>query len=187
MLAAALLALCAALAGAAGTPAAGAARTTSPAAAHKASTTQRATPAATRTRPAVPRTTLPAVEAQVMCVTCKIPLTVAQSPQADRERIYIQGLIDRGRTLPQIKRALVFQYTDAVLALPPSRGFDLAVYVVPAVVVLALLATVAVLLPRWRRRARATQAAREAEEVPSPGALSSTDTARLEADMARFD
>ena len=45
------------------------------------------TPIATIT----PRTTLPAVESQVMCVTCKIPLTVAQSPQADRERAYIKN------------------------------------------------------------------------------------------------
>jgi cytochrome c-type biogenesis protein CcmH len=135
---------------------------------------------------ATPRTTLPAVEAQVMCVTCKIPLTVADSPQADRERVYIQKLIDRGETLPQIKRALVFQYTDAVLALPPSHGFDLGVYLVPGAVVLALLATVAVLLPRWRRRARETQAAREAEEIPAP-TLDPADAARLEADMARFD
>ncbi len=134
-----------------------------------------------------PRTTLPAVEGQVMCVTCKIPLTVAQSPQAARERAYIQGLIDQGRTLAQIKRALVFQYGPAVLALPSSHGFDLTVYVVPAVVVLALLATVAVLLPRWRRRARAAQAARAAEEVPSAPTLSDTDAARLAADMARFD
>jgi cytochrome c-type biogenesis protein CcmH len=136
--------------------------------------------------PATPRTTLPAVESQVMCVTCKIPLTVAESPQANRERVYIQRLIDRGETLPQIKRALVFQYTDAVLALPPSHGFDLGVYLVPAAVVLVLIATVAVLLPRWRRRARAAQAAREAEEISGP-TLDAADAARLEADMARFD
>jgi cytochrome c-type biogenesis protein CcmH len=135
---------------------------------------------------AAPRTTLPAVEAQVMCVTCKIPLTVAESPQADRERAYIQKLIDAGKTLPQIKRALVFQYTSAVLALPPSRGFDLGVYLVPAAVVLALLATVAVLLPRWRRRARVAQAAREAEQWVAPE-LDPADAARLKADMARFD
>jgi cytochrome c-type biogenesis protein CcmH/NrfF len=121
-----------------------------------------------------------------MCVTCKIPLTVADSPQASRERVYIQRLIDRGETLAQIKRALVFQYTDAVLALPPSHGFDLGVYLVPAAVVLALLATVAVLLPRWRRRARVAQAAREAEGV-SPAPLDRADADRLKADMARFD
>jgi cytochrome c-type biogenesis protein CcmH len=138
--------------------------------------------------PAVaPRTTLPTVEGQVMCVTCKIPLSVADSPQASRERVFIQGLIDRGRSEAQIKRALVYQYGPAVLALPASHGFDLTVYVVPVVVLLALLATIAAILPRWRRRARAAQAARAAAEIPSPGALSTADAARLEADMARFD
>jgi cytochrome c-type biogenesis protein CcmH/NrfF len=135
----------------------------------------------------VPQTTLPAVEAQVMCVTCKIALTTAQSPQATRERAYIQELIDQGQTLGQIKHALVFQYGPTVLALPASHGFDLTVYLVPAAVLLILLTTVVMLLPRWRRRARAAQAARAAEGVPPPGPLSAADAARLEADMARFD
>ena len=42
-----------------------------------------------------PRASLPAIERQVMCVTCKIPLNVAESPQADRERAFIQTLIDK--------------------------------------------------------------------------------------------
>jgi hypothetical protein len=29
---------------------------------------------------------LPVIERQVMCVSCKIPLLLAESPQADRER-----------------------------------------------------------------------------------------------------
>jgi cytochrome c-type biogenesis protein CcmH len=145
-----------------------------------------ATPgAAAAAAAAVPRTTLPAVEGQVMCVTCKIPLTVAESPQADRERAFIQRLIDRGRDAAQIKRALVYQYGSAVLALPSGHGFDLAVYLVPVAVVLALLAMAAVLLPRWRRRARSTPALDPAQAPPAT--LSPTDAARLEADMARFD
>lgn len=135
---------------------------------------------------ATPRTTLPAVEAQVMCVTCKIPLLVAQSHQASRERVYIQGLIDEGHTLGQIKDELVEQYGPTVLALPASHGFDLAAYLVPAAVVLALILTVALLLPRWRRQALAAQAAR-AREGAARASPSPADTARLEADMARFD
>src|SRR6202035_4097413 len=59
---------------------------------------------------AKPRTSLPQIERQVMCVTCKIPLNVAESAQADRERAFIQSLIDRGDSEAQIKRALVGQY-----------------------------------------------------------------------------
>src|SRR5476651_1142143 len=55
------------------------------------------------------RPSLPTIERQVMCVTCKIPLNVAQSPQADRERAFIQRLIDQGQGEAQIKNALVGQ------------------------------------------------------------------------------
>jgi cytochrome c-type biogenesis protein CcmH len=130
----------------------------------------------------VPRTSLPVIERQVMCVTCKIPLNVAQSPQADHERAFIQGLIDQGEDEAQIKRALVGQYGPTVLGLPRAQGFDLTAYLVPLAVVLALLVTLALLLPRWRRRGRA-QAGGEA----GAAALGAGDAARLESDLARFD
>jgi cytochrome c-type biogenesis protein CcmH/NrfF len=129
---------------------------------------------------ATPRTSLPAIERQVMCVTCKIPLNVAESPQADRERAFIQSLIVEGNSEAQIKRALVGQYGPAVLALPSSHGFDLAAYVVPVAALLALLAGLA-LLPRWRRGS----AAPTAQEPAAP--LGGADAARLDADLAHFD
>jgi cytochrome c-type biogenesis protein CcmH len=140
-------------------------------------------PAATASSAAAgSRPSLPAIERQVMCVTCKIPLDVAQSPQADRERAYIQGLIDRGQTEAEIKRTLVAQYGPSVLALPSAHGFGLAAYLVPLAAVLALLGALALLLPRWRRRARIP----DGPDAPRP-ALSSGDAARLDADLARFD
>ena len=129
---------------------------------------------------ATPRTSLPAIERQVMCVTCKIPLNVAESPQADRERAFIQSLIAEGKSEAQIKRALVGQYGPAVLALPSSHGFDLAAYLVPVAALLALIAGLA-LLPHWRRRG----AAAPAQEPAAP--LSGADAARLDADLAHFD
>ncbi len=117
-----------------------------------------------------------------MCVTCKIPLNVAQSPQADRERAFIQSLIDEGRSEAQIKNALVDQYGHAALALPSEHGFNATAYLVPLAALLALLAALALLLPRWRRRARAQ--ARERTPVPALGAA---DAKRLEADLERFD
>jgi cytochrome c-type biogenesis protein CcmH len=130
---------------------------------------------------AAARPSLPTIERQVMCVTCKIPLNVAQSPQADRERAFIAGLIAAGDGEAQIKRALVTQYGPTVLALPSTHGFDLAAYLVPLAVVVGLAATLAALLPRWRRRARA-----QAGAAP-PSAPSAADSARLNADMAHFD
>jgi cytochrome c-type biogenesis protein CcmH len=130
-----------------------------------------------------PRASLPTIEREVMCVSCKIPLDVAQSPQADRERVFIQGLIDRGEDETQIKSALVTQYGQTVLGLPGAQGFDLTAYLVPLAVVLALLGTLATLLPRWRRHAR-SQAARQSSAAAP---LSAADAARLESDLAGYD
>ncbi|HTQ69370.1 MAG TPA: cytochrome c-type biogenesis protein CcmH [Solirubrobacteraceae bacterium] len=129
-----------------------------------------------------PRASLTGIERQVMCVTCKIPLNVAESPQADRERAFIRELIDGGLDEAQIKHALVGQYGSTVLALPPASGFDLTVYLVPAAVVAALAALLATLLVRWRRRGEGP--AEAAEEAPP---LSASDASRLEADLSRFD
>jgi cytochrome c-type biogenesis protein CcmH/NrfF len=132
---------------------------------------------------AAPRASLTQIERQVMCVTCKIPLSVAQSPQADRERAFIQSQIDRGRSEAQIKQSLVGQYGASVLGLPADHGFGAAAYLVPLAAVLALAAMWFVLLPRWRRRARA-QAARGTDAAPG---IAAEDAARLESDLARFD
>lgn len=131
---------------------------------------------------ATPRASMPAIERQVMCVTCKIPLNVAESPQSQRERAYIRGLIAEGKSENQIKSELVAQYGSSVLALPSAKGFDLAAYLVPVAVVLALIGLLVLLLPSWRRHARAQAAA----GADSP-TLSAGDAARLDADLERFD
>jgi len=115
-----------------------------------------------------------------MCVSCKLPLNIAQSQQADRERAFIQGLIDEGKSEAQIKRALVGQYGSAVLGLPAAHGFDLAAYLVPVAVVGGLLTLLALLLPRWRRRSPSDAGSGTGQ------ALDPSDAARLEADLARF-
>jgi cytochrome c-type biogenesis protein CcmH len=142
-------------------------------------------PTALATAPATaatPRASLTTIERQVMCVTCKIPLNVAESTQADREREYIQSLIDQGQDEAQIKSALVSQYGPTVLGLPATHGFQLAAYLVPLAVVVTLAALLAMLLPRWRRRAREPALA-----GAPPETLSAPDAARLDSDMARFD
>ncbi len=131
---------------------------------------------------AAPRTSLPTIERQVMCVTCKIPLNVAESKQADDERAYIQGLINEGENEAEVKRSLVGQYGPTVLGLPATHGFDLAAYLVPIIVVLGLLGTIALLLPRWRRHARLAAASRAPATT-----LSASDSARLDADLSHFN
>jgi cytochrome c-type biogenesis protein CcmH len=111
------------------------------------------------TAAANPAATLPDIEDEVMCVTCGVPLNTAQSPQAERQRELIRGLLAEGRSKEEIKDRLVDEYGVAVLAMPEQSGFGRAAYVVPVAVVAILLALLALLLPRWRRRAPAPAAA----------------------------
>jgi cytochrome c-type biogenesis protein CcmH len=127
------------------------------------------------------RTTLMDVENDVMCVVCGEPLAVADSPEAYQERDFIRGLIAKGYTKAQIERALVANYGIAVLGRPPAHGFNLSIYVLPPAVVLAGLAVLAFLLPRWRRR---RAAAADAGGVAPR--LAPADRQRLEEELSRF-
>jgi cytochrome c-type biogenesis protein CcmH len=123
------------------------------------------------------------IENDVMCVSCREPLAVAQSPQAYAERNYIRGLIAEGKTKQQIEQALVAQYGPAVLGKPPADGFNLTVYVLPPAIVLVGIAILAVVLPRWRRRTRGAAVSTSAGGPP----LTSAETTRLDEELARFD
>ncbi|HLW93869.1 MAG TPA: cytochrome c-type biogenesis protein CcmH [Solirubrobacteraceae bacterium] len=131
---------------------------------------------------AIPKTSLHAIEVQVMCVTCGIPLQVAESPAADQERQFIQALVNQGKTATQIKQALVADFGSAVLDLPPDKGFNVLFYILPIVFVLAGLAILTILLPRWRRNRRPPPPA-----GPTGGGVSQADAERLEQDLKRYD
>ena len=127
-----------------------------------------------------PRTSLTAVENDLMCVACHQPLAVSQSPQAESERRLITHLIALGDTKAQIERVMVAQYGPSVLARPPAHGFNLSVYVLPPVAVLVGLAVVGFALMRWRR-------GRRSEEQRAPVTpLTQAEARRLEEDLAQY-
>lgn len=131
---------------------------------------------------AVARASLTDIEYDVMCVSCREPLAVAQSPQAEAERNYIRSLIADGDTKAEIERELVAQYGTAVLGRPPAHGFNLTIYIVPPAILLVGIGTLALTLPRWRRRTRT------ADGSPATGAppLSTTDARRLDDELSRY-
>ncbi|HEV3000181.1 MAG TPA: cytochrome c-type biogenesis protein CcmH [Solirubrobacteraceae bacterium] len=131
---------------------------------------------------AEPRTSLPDVEDEVMCVLCNVPLNVADEPQADRQRAFIRRLVDQGLTKDEIKDRLVAEYGDEVLAMPEDDGFGVAAYAVPIAIVLAMLAGAALIVPRWRRREPAA-----AGTPPAAPAATQAELRRLDEDLARYE
>jgi cytochrome c-type biogenesis protein CcmH len=135
-------------------------------------------PAAT----AASQTTVNEIEGEVMCPICGTLLELSDSPQAQREKVYVAKLVAAGKTKAEIKDALVAQYGDDVLATPDASGFDLSAYLVP---ILALLVAVVVLLVsvgRWRRAGAAAD--RRAGQVRKPVG---EEAERLDADLSRYD
>jgi cytochrome c-type biogenesis protein CcmH/NrfF len=124
------------------------------------------------------RTSLTDMEDEVMCPICGTLLELSNSPQADRERVFIRRLIDEGRSKAEIKQALVRQYGRGVLAEPKGSGFDLAAWLVPGLAIALAAVVIGFAIRRWRR---AGGRARPAVDV------SPADAERLEADIARYD
>ena len=125
-------------------------------------------------------TSLADIEDEVMCPICGTTLQLSQSPQAERQRAFIQELIAEGATKDEVKDALVAEYGPEVLATPETEGFDLAAWLVPAAAI--VLAAIAILfgLRRWRRD-RTPMGEGEGTE------LAKADRERLDEDIARYD
>lgn len=133
-----------------------------------------------------PKADLVDVEDEVMCVTCKVPLNIAEGAQPDSQRELIRDLIAQGKTKPEIKNELVAQYGPDVLSLPDEEGFGITAYAIPLILGALMLAGLALLVPRWRRRPAAgmTSAAGQSGDEPD---LSSADAKRLDEDLARYE
>ena len=130
-----------------------------------------------------PSTTLADVEDEVMCPVCGTPLGLAtEAPQAQQERAFIERLIADCRSKGEVKRALVAQFGERVLALPgDAEGDDdlgdVLVYVVPALGLLLALGGIGLAVVRWRGRSGRSQRA-----TPR-----TADSGRLDADMERYE
>lgn len=127
---------------------------------------------------AEPQTSLPDIEDEVMCPICGTVLELSDSPQAERERELIRGLIAQGKSKDEVKDALVAEYGRDVLATPDSSGFDLTAWVVPALGIALGVAGVGLAIARLARRS----------DDGSPGPeIEPADTARLDRDMSSYD
>ena len=117
---------------------------------------------------------------QFMCTSCHEPLELVNSPQAISEKQWMRHLLAEGLDMSQLKKAMVAQYGQQVLARPPASGFNLTVYVLPPALFLAGLALLAFTLPKWRERSR--RATRLAGAAP----LATEDAKRLDDELEHF-
>ena len=131
-----------------------------------------------------PRTTLGDIEDEVMCPICGTPLGLAQeAPQAQQQRAFIEDQIAACRSKEEIKRALVAQFGEGVLALPGDESGDddlgdVLVYAIPAAAIMLALAGIGFAVLRWRGGAQARR-----KDPAAAGA----DSARLDADIERYE
>lgn len=121
------------------------------------------------------------IEDEVMCPICGTLLELSSSPQAQRERAFIDRLVGEGKSKAEIKDALVAEYGSEVLAEPSGSGFELSAYVVPALAFLIAAVALAVGIWRWRRGSGRNAGPGD------PDGPSDADAERLEADLARYD
>jgi cytochrome c-type biogenesis protein CcmH len=128
------------------------------------------------------RTTLNEIEEEVMCPVCGTLLGLAESPQATREKAFVEKLVKEGKTKNEIKDELVAQYGDAVLAEPTGSGFSVSAYVVPIVAFVLAALLLAGAVWKWRR-----SAASHDDHSPAVEGPSDEDRRRLDEDLGRYD
>ena len=121
------------------------------------------------------------ISSEVMCPVCGTLLELAEAPQAQRQKAFIARLIAEGKSKEQIKDALVVEYGEEVLAVPRGSGFNLSAFLVPIVAFLVAALALAVGVLRWRR------AGGSPGDGPTANGPSPEDSARLDADLARYD
>ena len=117
---------------------------------------------------AISEETVYEVAGRLRCVVCQ-NLSVADSPSemAGQMRAIIRERLAAGESPDEVQRYFVQRYGEWILLSPPRRGFNLLVWLLPLVFVIAGFAVVALLVRRWTRRPR-----RGAEPVAVDPAMS---------------
>jgi cytochrome c-type biogenesis protein CcmH/NrfF len=127
---------------------------------------------------ACPQTSVADLEDEVMCPVCGTSLaTAGDAPLAVQQRRLIDRLVKQCKSKQEVKDALVAQYGQSVLAEPGDSGFRTATYLIPALALGGGLIGIVLAARRWRRRRPRPPAAKP----------DSPDSARLDADMGRYD
>jgi cytochrome c-type biogenesis protein CcmH len=127
--------------------------------------------------------TLAELETEVMCVECHTTLDMSDSPFAARMRVHIREMIAAGDTKSEIKRKLVAQFGEAVLAQPPKHGFGLFAWALPLAGIVLAAAALGFGAYRWSRFKNESDGGVHLHQ----GALEPELERRLDDELAHFD
>jgi len=124
--------------------------------------------------------TLEALGNEVQC-TCGCNAPLNQCPHLDcAEKAEMQGFIKKeiadGKDETTILQDLSLKYGVQVLSTPPAHGFNLVVWILPSVGLLAGLGMVVVIVRRWKRKPAIVPA-------PTSASLDSKVLAAMEEEM----
>lgn len=131
------------------------------------------------------------IAAELRCPVCQ-NLSVADSPSelAVQMRASIEEQLRQGKSPDEVKRFFVSKYGDWVLLAPPAKGFNLLLWLLPAIAALCGVILVGFVLRRWARR-KAAQTADPAALEPPAGAdrhdFLAAEQARLDTEMKELD
>ena len=131
---------------------------------------------------AAERPTLADLEDEVICPTCNTTLELSNSPVAERMRAFIRARIEAGDSKEEIKRKLVAEFGEGVLAAPPAEGFNLLAWLLPVGGAVAAAAAVALVARRWRSGVAEREQAAAAQRPLDPAL-----ERRVDEELARFD
>jgi len=125
------------------------------------------------------------MEADLICLTCHAPLDESNSPLAQQMKVQIRKLIAQGQTKKQIEHYFVVTegFGNAVLAVPPSNGFDLLAWLLPFAAIVCGAAAVGVGARAWLANKDDAGEDAEGSEPPLAPALER----RVDQELARFD
>ena len=128
------------------------------------------------------KTSLSAMEGQIMCPTCHTTLDQSDAPAAKRIEHRISVLIAQCKTEGEIKADLVRNFGAGILAAPPRKGFDLLAWWLPIGGIIAGAILIAWGVWRWSR-------ARGPDDEPPSGErpLDADTEKQLDELLARLD
>ena len=90
------------------------------------------------------------VGAKLRCPTCQ-GLSISDSPAAQDMRDLIRDQLRAGRTPEQVEAYFVEKFGDWILLKPPASGFNLALYIMPVMIVIAGIFLIVFVARKWSR------------------------------------